>query len=328
MRIIFAGTPSFAAAHLSSLIDASDEDNFDIVAVYTQPDRRAGRGKKLLPSPVKQLALDNEIAVEQPLSLKPDQQADALAAYNADIMVVVAYGLILPERILNIPRLGCINVHASLLPRWRGAAPIERAIEAGDEETGITIMQMDVGLDTGDMLLSERCHIAADETGDSLREKLIELGRPLLRNALLQLDRGDSHPIEQDDTLANYAHKLLKDEAQINWALTANALERKIRAFDSAMPCYFTFDDQRVKVIQAHAIDPASNSLSSNTPSANTPGTVANVDKHGIDVLCEVGALRLKKLQLAGGKALNIADILNGKPDLFKSGMMLNLPNE
>lgn len=316
MRIIFAGTPSFAAAHLEAL-----PGKYSVVAVYTQPDRRAGRGKKLLPSPVKQLALDYGISVEQPLSLKEPQEQEKLANYNADIMVVAAYGMLLPEAVLDIPRYGCINVHASLLPRWRGAAPVERAIMAGDTETGVTIMQMDAGLDTGAMLHKSTCAISETETGDSLRDKLIEIGRPALIETLDNLAQRQQKAQQQDDSQANYAKKLDKSEACIDWRQPAVEIERKVRAFTSALACFSMLDGQRIRIVSCKA-------WTGDTP-AQSPGTIELLSSFReldlpaacLKISCGQGYLVVDALQLPGSKAMALAALLNGKPDSFATGM-------
>lgn len=228
LNIIFAGTPDFAAQHLQALLNSEH----NVIAVYTQPDKPAGRGKKLQASPVKQLAEQHNIPVYQPKSLRKEEAQAELKALNADVMVVVAYGLILPEAVLNAPKYGCLNVHGSLLPRWRGAAPIQRSIWAGDQETGVTIMQMDIGLDTGDMLHKVTTPIAADETSASLYAKLAELAPPALLEVLNGLESQAFKAEKQDDALSNYAEKLSKEEAKLDWNLTACQLERNIRAFN------------------------------------------------------------------------------------------------
>ena len=225
LRIVFAGTPEFAAEHLKALLASP----YDIVAVYTQPDRPAGRGQKLMPSPVKQLALEHNIPVLQPPTLRNAEAQAELAALKPDLLVVVAYGLILPQGVLDIPRLGCINSHASLLPRWRGAAPIQRAVEAGDSESGVTVMRMEAGLDTGPMLLKVTTPITAADTGGSLHDRLAELGPPAVIQAIAGLAAGTLEGEVQDDSLATYAHKLNKDEARIDWSRPAVELERLVR---------------------------------------------------------------------------------------------------
>ena len=251
MRIIFAGTPDFAAAHFEYLLKnhSSLSEALEIVAAYTQPDRKAGRGKKLLPPPVKSLALEHQIPVFQPTTLKSEEEQNRLKGFGADIMIVAAYGMLLPKAVLEIPRLGCINVHASLLPRWRGAAPIERAIIAGDTESGVTIMQMDVGLDTGDMLLKASCPISESETGDSLHDKLISLGQPALLESLNQFIERSITAEKQDDSQSCYAPKLNKAEGQIDWREPAGLIERKIRAFTSSLASYSVLNGERLRIV-------------------------------------------------------------------------------
>lgn len=305
LRIVFAGTPEFAAQHLSALINSEHE----VIGVYTQPDRPAGRGKKLQPSPVKQVALEHNLPVYQPLNFKSDDAVEALRALAPDLMIVVAYGLILPKVVLDIPRHGCLNVHASLLPRWRGAAPIQRCIEAGDKVTGITIMQMDVGLDTGDMLHKITTGILMDDTGGSLHDRLAQMGPPALLHTLTQVEAGTLSPEPQNDALANYAHKLTKDEALLDWQQDAETLERQIRAFNPFPTSYTLLGDERIRVLAAEALD---------EPSRLQPGTIIRVSNQGLDVACSEGVLRLKTLQLAGKKAMAVADIINGQPALFQ----------
>jgi methionyl-tRNA formyltransferase len=305
LNIVFAGTPDFAAGHLQALIDS----RHNVVGVYSQPDRPAGRGKKLQPSPVKQLALEHDIPVYQPLNFKQEGSIEELEALNADIMIVVAYGLLLPLAVLEAPKMGCLNVHASILPRWRGAAPIQRAIQAGDAETGITIMQMDVGLDTGDMLSKTVIDINADETGGSLHDRLLAKGPTALLQTLTLLQAGEAIAEKQDDTLANYAHKLSKEEALINWSLPAHDIALSIRAFNP-FPCAYTLlGDQRIKVWQAITLEETTTLL---------PGTIARVSSEGLDVATGAGLIRLLNIQLIGKKAMTIRDFLNGQPNLFQ----------
>ncbi len=305
LNIVFAGTPDFAAGHLQALIDS----RHNVVGVYSQPDRPAGRGKKLQPSPVKKLALEHDIAVFQPLNFKQEGSVEELAGLNADIMIVVAYGLLLPLAVLEAPKMGCLNVHASILPRWRGAAPIQRAIQVGDTETGITIMQMDVGLDTGDMLSKTLLDIKADETGGSLHDRLLEKGPTALLQTLTLLQAGEAIAEKQDDTLANYAHKLKKEEALINWSLPAKEIDLNVRAFNP-FPCAYTLlGDQRIKVWQAIALE---------EPTTLLPGTIARVSTEGVDIATGAGLVRLLNVQLAGKKAMAIADVVNGQPNLFQ----------
>ncbi|MDB5982650.1 MAG: methionyl-tRNA formyltransferase [Pseudomonas sp.] len=312
LRIVFAGTPEFAAEHLKALLDSPHH----IIAVYTQPDRPAGRGQKLMPSPVKQLAEQNGIAVLQPPTLRnADAQAE-LAALKPDLLVVVAYGLILPQVVLDIPRLGCINSHASLLPRWRGAAPIQRAVEAGDTESGVTVMRMEAGLDTGPMLLKVTTPITAEDTGGSLHDRLAELGPPAVVQAIAGLAAGTLPDEIQDDSLATYAHKLNKDEARIDWSRPAVELERLVRAFNPWPICHSTLNGEALKVLAA--------SLAlSQGPAHGAPGEILAASKDGLIVACGQQALRLTRLQLPGGKALNFADLFNSRREKFALGTVL-----
>ncbi|QIM61847.1 methionyl-tRNA formyltransferase [Pasteurellaceae bacterium Orientalotternb1] len=314
LNIIFAGTPDFAATHLQALLNS----DHNVVAVYTQPDKPAGRGKKLQASPVKQLAETHQIPVYQPKSLRKEEAQAELKALNADVMVVVAYGLILPEAVLNAFPYGCLNVHGSLLPRWRGAAPIQRAIWAGDGETGITIMQMDVGLDTGDMLHKVVYPIEPKETSASLYAKLADLAPNALLEVLNGLVSGQFVPEKQQDERANYAEKLTKEEAKLDWELTASQLERNIRAFNPAPIAYLTLDvngvEERVKVYQAdvlpHQLKPA--------------GTVLVADKNGIQIATADGVLNITELQPQGKKPMSVQDFLNGRGEWFKLGEIIS----
>ncbi len=284
------------------------------MAVYTQPDRPAGRGQKLMPSAVKALAVAHDIPVFQPQTLRnADAQAE-LAALKPDLMVVVAYGLILPQVVLDIPRLGCINSHASLLPRWRGAAPIQRAVEAGDAESGVTVMRMEAGLDTGPMLLKVVTPISADDTGGTLHDRLAEMGPPAVVQAIAGLADGSLQGEVQDDALATYAHKLNKDEARIDWSRPAVELERKIRAFNPWLACHSTLDGESVKVQAA--------SVSTGT-GTGTPGEILSASKDGLVVACGEQALNLTRLQLPGGKALNFSDLFNSRREKFAVGKVL-----
>ncbi|MFM5094499.1 methionyl-tRNA formyltransferase [Aeromonas rivipollensis] len=311
LKLIFAGTPDFAARHLAALLSSDHE----VVAVYTQPDKPAGRGQKLTASPVKELALANDLPVYQPASLRNEAAQAELAALGADLMVVVAYGLILPKAVLDTPRLGCLNVHGSLLPRWRGAAPIQRAIWAGDAETGVTIMQMDVGLDTGAMIRKVSCPIAADETSASLYDKLAELGPQALVDTLGAMAAGDTAAEAQDDALANYAQKLSKEEARIDWSMEAVAIERCIRAFNPWPISWFEVAEQTIKVWQAEVID---------SDHGQSAGTLLKADKQGIDVATGKGVLRLLTLQPPGKKAMSVPDLLNSRRDWFEPGTQLH----
>lgn len=311
LRVIFAGTPTFAAQHLQALIDSHHQ----ILAVYTQPDRPAGRGKRLSPSPVKMLALANNILVLQPSTLKSAEAQQQLAVLKADIMVVVAYGLILPQAVLDSPRLGCINVHASLLPRWRGAAPIQRAIEAGDKKTGVTIMQMDAGLDTGPMLLKVGCPITQDDNSDLLLQKLATLGGPALLTVLDQASAGELKPEQQNDELACYANKIDKAEAKINWHLSADVLQRQIRAFNPFPVAFCGLGEQRIKIYNARVIE---------RNHANKPGTIIGTENGEIQIACGENVLSILALQLPGKKALASTDILRGYAALFSTGVQLS----
>ena len=271
----------------------------------------AGRGRKLKPSPVKALALQHEIPVYQPKSLKHEEQQQQLAALNADIMVVVAYGLILPQAILDTPKLGCINVHGSILPRWRGAAPIQRAVAAGDKESGVTIMQMDAGLDTGDMLIKAYCPIHDNDTSADLHDRLIETGKPALTDALDAIAEGNIHPEKQDDNQACYAHKLNKEEARLDWQKSAVELERFIRAFNPWPVATMTMDDQIIKVWQATPVDYNSD---------KTPGTLVKSDKDGFDIACAEGVLRVTYVQPPSARSMPVQDLLNSRKEFFSVG--------
>lgn len=312
LKLVFAGTPEFAAQHLRALLD---DGRHDIVAVYTQPDRPAGRGKKPRPSPVKSLAESAGLPVHQPLNFKAEEARDTLAALGADLMVVVAYGLILPQAVLDIPRLGCVNVHASILPRWRGAAPIQRAIEAGDSESGVTIMQMAAGLDTGDMLHIVRCAIGPQDTAASLHDQLAKLGGPALLEALDQLANGRAQPEAQDDSLSNYAAKIDKAEGDIDWSLSASELDRRIRAFVPFPVCYTQLGDDRLRIWRAEP-----------TAGSGSPGHILRSDKHGIVVACGEGALRLLSLQLPNARQMEVAELLNGHAARLQAGTVLGTP--
>lgn len=311
LRIIFAGTPDFAASALIALIASEHE----VVAVYTQPDRPAGRGRKLRASPVKEVALEHDIPVLQPANLKETETQDELQAFGADVMVVAAYGLILPQVVLDIPRLGCLNIHASLLPRWRGAAPIQRAIAAGDKESGITIMQMNAGLDTGDILQLTSCPITDKDNGGDLHDRLAEIGAKTILETLKDLDSDKTKPIKQDDALATYAHKLDKKEAIINWQNSATDIERLIRAFNP-WPVAFTYiNDKTLRIWQAQVL-PENSELEA--------GTVIRCDKKGIDISCGEGTLRLLKLQPSGSKAMDVASFINGHAKQLPVGTLLH----
>ncbi|MGI1946289.1 methionyl-tRNA formyltransferase [Shewanella glacialipiscicola] len=310
LNIIFAGTPDFAARHLQALLDS----HHNVIGVYTQPDRPAGRGKKLTASPVKELAIANNIPVYQPSSLRKEPAQQQLAELNADIMVVVAYGLILPKVVLDTPRLGCINVHGSILPRWRGAAPIQRALWAGDTETGVTVMQMDVGLDTGDMLLKTYLPIEDSDTSASLYEKLAEQGPVALLQALEGLANGTLTAEKQDEALANYAEKLSKEEARLDWNKSAKQLWQEVRAFNPWPVSYFEHQGNTIKVWQTQV---------SETISTAAPGTIISASKKGIDIATADGVLTLLSMQLPGKKPLSVADILNARGEWFSPNTRL-----
>ncbi|CAH0147272.1 methionyl-tRNA formyltransferase [Stenotrophomonas lactitubi] len=303
MRIVFAGTPEFA---VSSLRAAAR--HHEVVAVYTQPDRPAGRGRGLAPSPVKLEAVARGIPVYQPETLKDEAAQQQLRDLQPDLMVVVAYGLILPKAVLNIPTHGCWNVHGSLLPRWRGAAPIQRAIQAGDDKTGICLMQMEAGLDTGPVLLHQELAIAATDTGGQLHDKLAELGAQVLSDGLGLL-RAGIKPIArpQPEQGVTYAHKLDKAEAKLDWAQDAEALARTVRAFNPWPIAEALLAGERVRIHGAVALDVAH---------GQAPGTVLAAGREGIDIACGQGALRLRVLQREGGKAITAADYLNARRDL------------
>lgn len=313
LRIIFAGTPDFSVPPLKALI----ESNHDVVAVYTQPDRPAGRGRKLTPSPVKACALEHDIPVYQPEKLKQAEDQQPLIDLQADLMVVVAYGLILPKVILDAPRLGCINIHASLLPRWRGAAPIQRAILAGDKETGITIMQMDVGLDTGDMLLKKTCDIQADDTGSSLHDRLSVMGAEALMEALPGIAAQNIQGEKQDDSLANYAEKLQKSEALIDWTQSAQVIKQQVNAFNAWPVAQTPIDLKQDNNPQMMRIW---NAQVSDVQSDQAPGTVISCAKQGIDVATGEGVLRLMKIQMPGKKPMDVQAFVNAN-DI--SGLLL-----
>ena len=309
LRVIFAGTPEFAAVALAQILAAGHT----VPLVLTQPDRPAGRGMKLQASAVKQLALQHHIPVAQPLSLRldgkyPDDAAAAQAAIaqaKADVMVVAAYGLILPQWTLDAPRLGCLNIHASLLPRWRGAAPIHRAIEAGDAQTGVVIMQMEAGLDTGDMLLSDVLNIASDDTTASLHDRLAEMGGALVVRALADAQRGQLQPVKQQEAGITYAHKIEKTEAAVDWQQPATVIGRRVRAFNPFPAAAAQLGTDVIKLWRASV---------ENTAHDQAPGTVLSADAQGVRVACGEGVLCVTELQRAGGKRLNAADFLHGFP--------------
>ncbi len=301
MNIVFAGTPEFAAAHLQALLNTAQS----VRAVFTQPDRPAGRGRKLQSSPVKRLALDHGLQVFQPASLRDASVQASLAELSPDLMVVVAYGLLLPEPVLALPRLGCLNVHASLLPRWRGASPIIRAIWAGDAETGISVMQMDEGLDTGPILRIARCAIEPHDTAQSLHDRLAALGADTLLECLRDLEGDGQEPWVQDDSLATYAKKVERAEARLDWSRPALELDRWVRAFNPWPVAWTTHGEQQWRVWEAAAIPATHPAL---------PGQVVAASAEGIDVATTDGQLRIRRLQLPGGRPITAKDYLNARP--------------
>jgi len=304
MKIIFAGTPEFAAVALRALLEKAKKTKaVEVVGVYTQPDRPAGRGRKLAPSAVKQVALDANIPVFQPVSLKSKEAQAQLMALNADLMVVAAYGLILPKAILQAPKQGCINIHGSLLPRWRGAAPIHRAILAGDTKTGITIMQMDEGLDTGDMLLKKECEIASTDTSAILHDRLAKLGGSALLEALDKIGSGALRPEKQDASLAVYAHKLTKSESEIDWCNKAEEIDRQIRAFNPWPVAQTTFDEKVLRIWMSE--------LAKGINTDKPAGYIIQASKKGIDVQTGDGVVRLLTVQLPGKKPMDTASFIN-----------------
>lgn len=313
MKIIFAGTPEFAVPTLQSLIASQHH----VIAVYTQPDRPAGRGQILTSSPVKQVAIAAKIPVYQPKTLRDVAAQNDLRDLQADLMVVAAYGLILPKAVLEIPRLGCINVHASLLPRWRGAAPIQRAILTGDKETGITIMQMDEGLDTGAMLHHASCSINPEDTSGILQDRLANLGANALLQTLVELEKNAIKPEVQNEEEACYAKKIEKTEAELDWQRSAEELERAVRAFNPWPVAYTFFQNESLRIWEAKALA---------DKVAAVPGTLVRASKEGIDVATGSGILRLLQIQLPGGKRLPVSAILNAKAGLFRPDMCFGKP--
>lgn len=299
MRIVFAGTPGFAATHLKALLKAGIE----VVGVYTQPDRPSGRGKKLTASPVKVLATENGIEVFQPVNFKQESDREQLASLKPDLMIVVAYGLLLPQTVLDIPTHGCINSHASLLPRWRGAAPIQRAIEAGDLSSGVTVMQMEAGLDTGPMIQKIETPIMPSDTGGSLHDRLAELGSEAIVNTVRKFENGPVLKEIQDDSQTCYARKLSKEEALINWHQSADVIIRTIRAFNPAPMCYTLLGDSRIRVLKAQLYPKSHYSI---------PGTVLSVNSLGIMVACKENAVVLEQVTIPGKKPMMVSDLLNG----------------
>ncbi len=301
MKIVFAGTPGFSLPLLHALLDSPHE----VLAVYTRPDRPRGRGQRLAESPVKRLASRLSIPVCQPGTLRDSGAQATLDAFRADLMIVVAYGLILPPAVLAMPRLGCINVHASLLPRWRGAAPIQRAILAGDRETGVSLMQMEAGLDTGPVLASATCLIEPDDTGGRLHDRLSVMGAQLLKENLDRISQGELEPRVQDDSQASYADKLEKAEAVIDWTMSAEQIARQVRAFNPWPVAETHYSGRQLRIWEARPVTMATDMQ---------PGVVLAAGKAGIDVACGVGALRILAVQLAGGRQVSAIDFINAHP--------------
>ena len=300
MRIVFAGTPDFAATHLLALLKAKH----DVVAVYTQPDRPAGRGKKLTPSAVKKLALEHDLSVYQPNNFKLAKDVQQLKDLKPDLFIVVAYGLLLPQAVLDIPTKMCINSHASLLPRWRGAAPIQRAVEAGDSCSGVTVMQMELGLDTGPMLIKVETPIMPSDTGGTLHDRLAELGSQAIVDVANKFVTGTVLGEVQDDSLSCYARKLTKEEAIINWHLPAVDIVQKVKAFNPFPMCYTLLGDNRIRVLKAQVYPQAHKAI---------PGTVLAINSMGITIACKEHAITLEQVQLPGKKPMLVSDLLNGK---------------
>ena len=311
LRLCFAGTPDFSAAHLSALIAAGHT----IDAVYTQPDRPSGRGKKLQPSPVKAVAMAAGLEIKQPVSLKTVEAQQELAAIAPDLLVVVAYGLILPQAVLELPKLGCINVHASLLPRWRGAAPIERALLAGDPVSGVTIMKMDAGLDTGDMLYKQQVEIGPEDDRISLTDKICDAGKLALLHTLSHFPELSSQAQRQNDSLSTYADKLEKSESLLRWQEPAVKLHRIIRAGLGRAPAFSFINGARLQMLEA---------LVEQTESQKTPGTILEISRHGMLIACGEACLLVTRIALPGKKPWTITDLLNSGTDLLQAGTILS----
>jgi len=306
LRIIFAGTPEFSAHYLQLILDQGIDE---VIAVYTQPDRPAGRGKSPKASPVKELATAHKLTVMQPPTLKTAEALSDLNALKPDLILVVAYGQILPKTVLDTPTYGCINVHASLLPRWRGAAPIQRAIAANDKTSGVTIMQMDEGLDTGDMLNKAECEITSEDTAGCLHDKLAKVGEQPLIDTLTQIANDQTKPVPQNNDCSIYAPKITKEEAKVDWTLSAETIARTVRAF-SPVPIAFTpYGNGQLRIHKAEACP--------GNGQSSPPGTVLTASSDGIDISTGSGVLRIKKAQLPGKRAMDVDALLNGNRQLF-----------
>ncbi|MBA2709041.1 MAG: methionyl-tRNA formyltransferase [Tatlockia sp.] len=310
MKIVFAGTPEFTLPCLNALVGSSHE----LLAVYTQPDRPAGRGQKLQFSAVKNWALARDLPIYQPLNFKSEEAIAELKALNPDILVVIAYGLILPDKVLSLPKLGCINVHASLLPRWRGASPIQQAILHGDNKTGITIMQMDTGMDTGDILAEVSCLINTEDTAASLHDRLSQLAAEPLLQTLNELVKGQSKPKKQDNSQVTYAPKIKKEDAAINWQKPAAEIDQQIRAFNPWPIAYTTINEELLRIHSAHVVNDSSNARA---------GTILSLDKNGLLAATGKEAIMIKKIQFPGGKAMLVADWLNAGRSQLKVNLVL-----
>lgn len=311
LKIVFAGTPAFGLPCLEALAQSSHP----IQAIYTQPDRPAGRGRQLQASAVKEWALAHHIPIYQPLNFREPETIAELEALNPDVLIVIAYGLILPKKVLDIPRLGCINVHASLLPRWRGASPIQQAILHGDKESGVTIMQMDVGMDTGNMLHKVSCPITDLDTATTFHDKLALLSAQPLLSTLEQLAQNTAHPEVQNEALVTYAGKINKEDALINWQQTAVELDQKIRAFNPWPIAYTLFKEELIRIHQARVVTIEHNKV---------PGTVLDIDKKGMLVASGLHALLIEKIQLPGAKVISISDWVNSSKPHMHVGQCFN----
>ncbi|WP_415904789.1 methionyl-tRNA formyltransferase [Neptuniibacter sp. QD48_55] len=308
LKIVFAGTPDFAASSLQALLNSEHE----VIAVYTQPDKKGKRKNQMAPRPVKDLAVEHNIPIFQPTTLKTEEEQLALTNLKADIMVVVAYGMLLPKAILETPRLGCINVHGSLLPRWRGAAPVERSMLARDAETGVTIMQMDEGLDTGDMLYKVTTPIENNDTAASVFDRLATIGSEALVDTLKQFQHGTVSAEPQDDNLATYAKKLQKTEGVIDWSASATDIDLKIRTLSPRVAVTFKLGEEVVKLLGCELVE-----------QNGKPGEILPSDKKSIVVACGEGAIKIKQLQLPGKKPMDTAAVLNSKREQFSAGVVL-----